>query len=194
MPDRGRRRLVRLLDSAVIRVRRAVGGERLAKSVVCRERLRNRRRKRAHQDCKQSQQTADFLKAETKHAVRRAREGAMIGADYAMQTAANLCVNHMPGIFTLRVSATGGNASQARCAAAARQIQFHRKIAISVVVNLVRQRGKAPLKRAEIRPCGHSGNKPPRGDVSTNSCDDVAFRRRRFCPVSRPFKFQKAFA
>jgi hypothetical protein len=62
------------------------------------------------------------------------------------------------------------------------------------VVNLVRQRGKAPLKRAEIRPCGHSGNKPPRGDVSTNSCDDVAFRRRRFCPVSRPFKFQKAFA
>jgi hypothetical protein len=44
----------------------------------------------------------------------------MIGADYAMQAAANLCVNHMPGIFTLRILAAGGNASHARCVAAAR--------------------------------------------------------------------------
>jgi hypothetical protein len=66
-------------------------------------------------------------------------KGAMIGADYAMQAAANLCVNHMPGIFTLRILAAGGNASHARCVAAARLMQFRRKIAIFTTVRLIRE-------------------------------------------------------
>lgn len=47
---------------------RAVGRQQRLKPVLCRHGLRNRGRDRCHQDCEQSEQTADLPEAEAQHA------------------------------------------------------------------------------------------------------------------------------
>ena len=117
----------------------------------------------------------------------------MIGEDYATQAVAGLCENPMPAIFAVRISATSGNAPQARCVSSARPMPFRRKIATVVVVNRVRRCRKRDRNEEKCVREGMLGINCRAATLALLAAVTLYSGVGAFAP-SRPFKFQKAFA